>query len=66
MTKCVCGYKKGFDLGNDAEYFCGDEEFIRLDVVVMRKDLESWANPVVKLIACPKCGTVKVEGIEKE
>lgn len=63
INTCVCGYIHESGFGEDNQwspYLQGDKEFLKLEGTYIVND-DRYDETKVKLIACPKCFTVKVE-----
>lgn len=63
IHSCVCGYvhETGFDdKGDWSPFLQGDKEFHEIDGTFILNGRD-WETVKVKLIACPKCETIKME-----
>ena len=64
--KCVCGYEhqQGLDdTGKWQDHLVGDKEFLKIYGSTFKISTGHWGDydEEVKLYACPKCDTVKME-----
>jgi hypothetical protein len=64
--KCVCGYKHQEGLDDNGKWqdnLIGDIEFHRIHGSTFKISEGHWGDydEEVKLYACPKCGTVRME-----
>ena len=57
--KCACGYERKTDIFGDKTEV-GDENFIRLKGYFAIDDDFNRRDREVQILACPKCGTLKI------